>query len=338
MNRITKFFRQNPSLDALILVSRDAATSFPDPNIHYFSGSGADSCLLAAFKEKEPTLFASTLVSGSVSEECGLSVKPFKGREVYTELAKELKGCKRVGIDADFLSVKTFSRLRKLGKKLVDVSGKLESLRAVKDEGEIKTISSACKLTKKIFKEVTLSQKKTEEQVANELQSITFSEGAEPAFKPIVLSGKRSRFPHAIPSKTVLGNNGVLIDYGVKLNDYCSDLTRCFNYSSKAGSVYSELKEMVGELADYAGSGMKASELAGKAGELVRQRGFPEMPHSVGHGIGLLVHESPSLSKKSQDILRKGSVFTLEPSVYLKDFGARFEETLALGSNKARIL
>ena len=162
--------------------------------------------------------------------------------------------------------------------------------------------------------------------------------GLSPAFEPIVATGKNSAMPHYRGSDVKI-RDYVLIDYGVKYKFYNSDLTRCFflKKDRRKEEAYSKLKSIVYEIIDNLQSFSTGADIARFSEKLFSRYGLPEQIHAIGHGLGLDVHETPALNKKSKDKL-KNSVLAIEPGVYYKDFGARFEENIYFDGKKTKIL
>ncbi|VVB66031.1 Xaa-Pro dipeptidase [Candidatus Gugararchaeum adminiculabundum] len=351
--RLEKFFLKNHGVDALLLNNGDV-TDLGDPNFFYYSGLRVDSSILLASKDEgERILFTPKMHvehAKFLSEQSGFdcTVVDYKGKEFLKKFSAEVKkmGLKRIGFNSYALTSRSYLSLMRILRKakLVDVGSKMLEQRMVKDEMEIGLIKNAVKSGKKILDEIENEVKvgKRESEIAAKLKIKTIEMGFEPAFAPIVASGKNGAFPHAVPSaKKLARDEAVTIDYGVRANDYCSDLTRCYFLGNckKQKEDYEKLQEITGEIAKKAGRLKKFSQVTELANKLMKENKLPELPHSIGHGIGLEVHEYPGIRKNSEHRLASGNVFTIEPGVYYAgNYGLRYEETVLLKDGKVLIL
>ena len=305
-------------------------------NFYYFSGTDISNSFLL-IEGKKKTLLVSEL------EEPGAR-KSFKGKievmdDFYPYLQKELKG-KKVKIDGVKLSAKIFEKLSKFCKP-TDASAELYEKRMIKRKDEIEKIKKAVRLTNEILDSLDVSRGTTENDVKQQVLKYFFDNGVEPAFKPIVASGSNTAIPHHSPTNARI-TDFALIDCGAKFDNYCSDLTRCFavkhtESSEREGKLYQQLHEVFDMIIDEIPSLHTGGELAKFTNQLMEKKGFPRMIHAIGHGVGLDIHEFPRLSSKYDDKL-KGTVFALEPAVYYKTYGARFEETVYYDGKKVRVL
>lgn len=272
---------------------------------------------------------------------------------------KHQKEIKRLGIEENNLTVSEYKTLSKHFKntKHFEVS----YLRSIKTAEEILKIEKACKIGDLVFRFILKKIKVgvTEKEVAGELENFAKSKGAEMSFPSIVAFGKNSSVPHHHTGETKLTGNGefVLLDFGVKLDNYCSDMTRTIFFgkpTDKQKKIYKAVLEAQQKAVDYiektlkSNQGIKAVEVDKAARDYIISKNYPTIPHSLGHGIGLEVHECPSLSPKSKDILKEGMVFSIEPGIYIPDFGSprsldeaggvRIEDLFVLEKNKLRQL
>lgn len=230
-----------------------------------------------------------------------------------------------IGVNEKSLSVFMFRKIRKRI-RTVDISEELEEIRAVKTDYEINCIRRACAITKKIFVEIEdRIFKSTESELKFFISSLISEYGVEPAFSPIIASSSNICNPHHAPAKRRI-RKPVIIDFGVKYNGYCSDVTRTIGSSldKKLGNILNELYPMIIP-------GVKAKDLE----IFVRKRlGRDErfFIHSLGHGLGIETHERPHISTNSKDVLKEGMVFAIEPGIYKKN-GLRIENDFLLKKN-----
>jgi len=231
------------------------------------------------------------------------------------------------------------SEMRILKKRRLRLAGReLAKRRSVKNEEEIGKIAKACKHAREIIEEVGENLKKGdgERKTAQELLVKTAEMGLEKSFDPIVAFDTDTRFPHSSPGNRKL-KRCALIDYGVKYENYCSDITRMYFVGNDGETrmlqnEYKRIREVFNETKDEIRAGKKASEINEFANALLKKRKM-HMPHSIGHGIGLEVHEFPRF--KSDDVLKKGMVFTIEPGNYGK-YGFRHEDVFVLRGRARR--
>ncbi|MCR4305907.1 MAG: M24 family metallopeptidase, partial [Candidatus Daviesbacteria bacterium] len=164
------------------------------------------------------------------------------------------------------------------------------------------------------------------------------TKGAVISFPTIAAFGKNSSIPHHQTGNTKLGPESssgregqvILLDFGVKFENYCSDMTRTIFFGKPTGKqkdIYNEVLESQQKAVDYIKGLIKTGQEIRSAGvdkvarDYILSKGYPSIPHSLGHGIGLEVHEHLSLSPKSKESLKEGMVFSIEPGIYLTDFG-----------------
>jgi len=220
----------------------------------------------------------------------------------------------------------------KLGRKgvvLLPVEDLVETMRQVKDEAEIDLIRRSVRLNEEVFTEIygQLAGFETEIDIAMAIESAMRRRGAEgPSFSTIVASGENGALPHAVPDRTAIGKDASLtIDMGLILDGYCSDMTRTL-VPGKACARYLELHRLVrkAQLVGMAAirAGVRASDVDRAARGIIAEAGYGDcFGHSLGHGVGLAVHEEPRLSSRNKKQLRAGMVVTVEPGIYIPGWG-----------------
>jgi Xaa-Pro aminopeptidase len=226
----------------------------------------------------------------------------------------------------------------------VDLTGQL---RLIKSSAEIDAIKNACELGDKAFDHILKIIKKnlTEKQLVFEIEMFIKRHEADISFPTIVAFGPNASHPHHVPTDLKLKpNNFVLMDFGVKMDNYCSDMTRTI-YFGKADSEQKKLYSAVLESQKIAAAQIekllqkekliKGAAIDKISRDYIISKGYPTIPHSLGHGIGLEVHEIPSLSPVTDFELKNGMVFSIEPGIYLPDnMGVRIEDLYAIQNNK----
>ena len=259
---------------------------------------------------------------------------------------------KRMGFEENNL---TFLEHKKLSSRFNDLNHfSLTSLRAIKNKGEISKIEKACQLGDRTFDYILKKIKEgiSEKELAFEIELFIKKQGADISFRPIVAFGKNSAIPHHQPSDKRLAKSDklVILDFGVKLNNYCSDMTRTVffgkptkeqkkMYQTALEAQKKAIQQFNNLAIEQLEKEIKVSEIDKIAREHIVSQGYKTIPHSLGHGIGIEVHESPRLSPKSKDILKKGMVFTIEPGIYLPGLGGvRIEDVVVLEATGPRLL
>jgi Xaa-Pro aminopeptidase len=230
-------------------------------------------------------------------------------------------------------------RLEGAGVRLTPTDGKIEQLRAVKDEQELETIGRACAITDRAYERLAEVQfsGRTERDVAWELLQIFHEEGADDqAFEFIVGAGPTGSQPHGRAGDRVIGEGElVVVDAGCIVDGYASDYTRTF----AVGRVDGEMREaydvvLAAQQAALDGirAGITGVEADALARDVIDASDFAgKLGHGLGHGIGLDVHEAPRLSTESPDTLEPGNVVTVEPGVYVDGrFGIRIEDDVVV--------
>lgn len=220
-------------------------------------------------------------------------------------------------------------------------------LRSVKDAEEISRIRAAGCVTAEAFEEVLPEVRPgiKESDLAAELEYRMRRKGAEgAAFETIVASGPRGAFPHARPTSKLLGKcELVILDLGAILNGYAADMTRTL-YLGKPGnrvrSLYNAVLEAQEQGLEALRPGVRADGVDAAARRVLRQRSLARyFTHSTGHGVGLEVHEKPRLGRGDKSRLESGCVVTVEPGIYLENFGGiRIEDTAHVGPDGPDIL
>ena len=268
-------------------------------------------------------------------------------QDLLEEAAALLKG--RVGFEDHTLSVRRYERLKGLvgaDVSLVAADRLVERLRAVKDEGELERIRVAANLADEIFRGVVERglAGRTEREVAFELETEMRRNGAEPSFPSIVAGGANGAQPHAQPGEDAIARDTlVVVDLGCVLDGYCSDCTRTFatgNPSSEALEVYRLVLETQVATLEKVRTGASGADVDGFARDRIAEAGHGDrFGHGLGHGVGIAVHEGPTLSRLSKDMLGAGNVVTVEPGVYLPgEFGVRIEDLVIVGDDGPEIL
>jgi len=249
--------------------------------------------------------------------------------EEVARLAKEL-GIQKLGFEEDYLTYSSHKVYEKeIEAELVPISGVVEKLRLIKTDAEINILKVAADIADAAFKHILdfIRPGKTELEVSNELEFFMRRAGAtSSSFNTIVASGHRSALPHGVASdKIIEAGDFVTLDYGAYYNGYVSDITRTVAVGEpdvKLKEIYDIVLEAQLRGMDGIKPGITGKEADALTRNYITEKGYGEyFGHSTGHGIGLEVHEGPSLSMKSDIILEPGMVVTCEPGIYIPGLG-----------------
>jgi Xaa-Pro aminopeptidase len=267
--------------------------------------------------------------------------------ELYTLIKRE--GWQNVGIEAAHLSLEAYYSLAKSLKniKLVPTYNLVEKLRLTKDKTEIELIKKAAFITSTTF-EFLLSIVRAgvkESEIAAEIEFFMKRKGADKvAFDVIVASGSRSSVPHAETSqKEIKSTEIVKVDFGARYRFYNSDMTRTIfvgKASSEQRKIYNIVRSVQEEILLEVKPGLPCQELDKKARAKLEKYGLANsFKHNLGHGVGLEIHEAPTLSVLSREVLSENMVVTIEPGVYIRGFGGvRIEDLVLVTGKGAEVL
>ena len=256
---------------------------------------------------------------------------------------------KTLGIEEDNLTIAECKKISSCLNVLKHLN--INTLRLTKEKREIEAIAKACNLGDKAFDYVLkkITPGVSEKELAFEIEFFIKKHGADISFPPIVAFGKNSSMPHHQTNDQRLKTKDiVLLDFGAKLNNYCSDMTRTVFF----GKANAKQKRMYKTVLDAQSKALQslydisiydtqvmAKNVDRVTREYIVEKGYPTIPHSLGHGIGIEVHEAPRLSPVSKEMLKEGMVFSIEPGIYLPGFGGvRIEDLVVIERNGFRIL
>ena len=244
----------------------------------------------------------------------------------------------------------TLSRMSFLEKKFPDIefiksdelSNNIYDMRTIKSTEEIEKIHKAQEIAEKAFDEILgfIRPGVTEREIALKLDNCMLENGAEGlSFETIALAGANTSMPHGVPGNYKVKNGDfVLMDFGAVYDGYHSDMTRtvCVGQSSeKMGKIYDIVLKAQLEALKKVKSGITGSELDGYARDIIDESGYGDFfGHSLGHGVGMEIHEFPTASSKSETFLKENMVVTVEPGIYLPgEFGVRIEDFVVVTEN-----
>jgi Xaa-Pro aminopeptidase len=329
-------------------------------NVRYLCGFTGSSGVLTSARGK-----CAFFTDGRYTEQARIEVK---GAKVHVDSVsplvqaarwisgefKRARSVARIGVESEHVTLAMQNRIqvetqRSLPKskfRFVQTSDLVEQFRIKKDSDEIALIRKAVQLASDIFPGVlpAIRRGETENNVAAELEHLARGAGAEKmSFETIVAAGLHSALPHARPTLRKIGTGFVVLDYGVILGGYCSDMTRTVSVgrpSKAAKEMYAAVLEaqLAGISAVRAGVQAQAVDAAARS-VLKRYKLDRFFTHSLGHGVGIEIHESPRLAKGQTLTLEPGMVVTIEPGAYIPGRGGvRIEDMVLVTRNGCEVL
>lgn len=327
-----------PALDALLVTDLD--------NVRYLAGfTGSNGAVLVAADPSGDAIATDGRYLTQVAEQSG-DLRAVIERDVAKALLAEADGT--VGFEATALSYADHARLAPEA-SLVPTTRLVEALREVKDDGEIELLRRACAISDRalaaLVEEGAIRPGATEAQVARRLENLMYEFGAEAvAFETIVAAGPNSAIPHHRPTDAVLATGDfVKIDFGARFRGYHADETRTFVLGEPAAwqrEIYDLVRaaQTAGREALVPGADVRAID--GAARSVIEAAGYGEQfLHGLGHGVGVQIHEAPTLGKLGSGTLSDGAVVTVEPGVYLPGRGGvRIEDTLVVRADGPELL
>ncbi|HKV23030.1 MAG TPA: Xaa-Pro peptidase family protein [Candidatus Acidoferrum sp.] len=321
------------------------------PNWFYLTGFTGESGMLLLGDGKTTLISDGRFSTQARDEAPSVQYREQKGSLTsgVADLLKE-KRWRRAGYDPNHLTVSQFNALKKAvgsGVKWVPAPGLVESLRTRKESSELAIMRRAVKLGDQVISRAIslLKPGVTENEIAAEIEHQMRRGGASgPAFETIVAFGERAALPHARPTaKRLKKNELVVLDLGVILAHYCSDITR----TVYVGRAPSRVKTWYGAVQRAQRDAIEAAKVGTSCGDvdaaarqtLTRYRLEQYFTHSTGHGLGLEVHEDPRLARGQTAQLESGFVVTIEPGIYIPGVGGiRIEDDVAVHSEKTEVL
>ncbi|MBI2545116.1 MAG: aminopeptidase P family protein [Candidatus Aenigmarchaeota archaeon] len=344
------FSNLDDNVDAF-LISNGAHPNL-DLNFFYVSGitSGVfEGCTIVAKRDGKSYLMTSELEEPIARKETNLEILTFKTREERREQLKRiLSGVKKLGINANTLSYKQYSNISELTKaKIEDISDAFSAARSIKNKKEIRLISKACKISAKVADKFPsyIRNNITEKQLSKVLIDLQFDYGATNlAFSPpIVAFGKNSSRPHHTPTDMKLKRNQfVLIDFGAEYNRYTSDISRTFVFGKpdkKMKDIYETVLNAQTGAIDMVKDGANGKDIDNFARKMIDKKYKGSFIHSLGHEVGLAIHDGKTLTPNADFILKENMVVTIEPGIYIPSIGGvRIEDTVIVTKGKPKIL
>lgn len=320
-------------------------------NVRYLSGfTGSNAALLIPTHGETPVLATDGRYRTQAAQQAP-DAQILIERACAPQLvrAAQAAGVKRLGFESHVMTVDAHAALQRVSGdvELVRAPGMVETLREVKDAGEIAILRLACEAADAALADLIesggLRAGRTEKEVGRELESRMLDHGADgPSFETIVATGANSAIPHHRPTDAVLAaGDFVKIDFGALVAGYHSDMTRTFVLAPVAQwqrDIYDLVaaSQRAGREALVPGVTLSAVDRASR--QVITDAGYgDQFSHGLGHGVGLQIHEAPGINSAAAGTLLAGSVVTVEPGVYLPGRGGvRIEDTLVVSPRFAR--
>jgi len=332
---------EQDELDLFIVSSR--------PNLRYLTGFSGEGIGLVS--PSEAVLITDRRYEVEAGEEARDCQIIFAEQGYLQQLGSYLAELEqpRAGFESQHLSYANYRKLVELadGAELVSVEGVVEGQRAIKDDAEIAAIRRAAQVISEAVPRVVaeLIIGITERELSLRLrEAILQAGGDDVSFEPVVAFGENSARAHAVPTDRKLSQGDiVLIDAGAQVDGYCSDMTRTVVFgdpTNKFIEVYQTVRRAQQAAMAAIVPGAVAAEVDAQAREVIDSSPYEgSFGHSLGHGVGLEVHEEPRLGKNSEDVLKVGQVVTDEPGIYLPGWGGvRLEELVLVTQQGAEPL
>jgi Xaa-Pro aminopeptidase len=344
--------RLSALVDGLTAAHVDGLLITSLPNIRYLTGFSGSSALLFV-SPREVVLVTDFRYQTQVKDEVGDFARVIiQAQSLWSGLWQQLQQMTNLevaGFESGHLLHRDFQRLLEAGARwqwrpTVDL---VETLRERKDAGELSLIETANGIATRALDRAMRGVKvgMSELEVAGVLEKALRDEGSEGfPFPSIVASGPRSALPHArSSSRRIEDGDFLLLDFGAEFNGYCADVTRTFvvgRADSEQRDVYAIVRSANESASRGVRAGMTGRDADAIARDYIEQRGYGDLfGHSLGHGLGLEVHEAPRLAKSAEGALAEGAVVTIEPGIYRPGWGGvRIEDDVFLGPGGPRIL
>jgi Xaa-Pro aminopeptidase len=263
---------------------------------------------------------------------------------------KQLQGRNlRYGYEPEYLTCDNLTRIQNglAGALLIPVNNAVEQFAVTKDATEVGYIRKAAEIADTAFERILnyIRPGIRENEVRAELEYQMMTLGSEhPAFETIIASGRRSAMPHGVASeKKIAMGDFLTLDFGATYKGYCCDITRTVvigKANSRQKKIYGLVLSAQKAAIKKVKAGVSGKEIDAAARNLIDKAGFKKnFGHGTGHGIGLFIHSKPNVNAKSQDIMKRGMVITIEPGIYISGWGGvRIEDDVVVTTTGGSVL
>ena len=314
-------------------------------NIRYFSGFTGEGYLFVS--DDDTKLITDFRYVEQAQKEAPGFETVRQDRSVFSTIAAVISGIHSLGLESDHITWQFYEALKERVPNLDFISLTLDHLRMVKDKEELSLLHKAVEISDKAFTHILPFMKPgvSEADIGLELEFYMRRLGAEKeAFQTIVASGVRSSLPHgAASSKRIAAGDFVTMDFGAVYQGYHSDITRTVvvgKATAKQREIYDTVLKAQLAGVQAVAAGKKGAAVDAVARQIITEAGYGEnFGHGLGHGVGLVIHEGPSLSPLSDVVLKENMVVTVEPGIYVPQWGGvRIEDTVMVLAAGAEIL
>ena len=329
-------------IDTLFISNKD--------NIRYYSGFTGTFAFLLISESKAIIITDSRYTLRAEEESPDYEIYKLKSGDNWIENSTNLAKTKIIGYEGDYVSVNLLNQLQKKAEKInkwKDFSEKITLGRIIKSDEETEILQKTINISDSAFNNVSkkIVTGMTEKDVGWEMEKEMRELGAEsPSFDTIVASGINGSKPHHSPTdKYISDNEAITIDMGAKYKGYCSDLTRTIfigDPDEKFKKIYTTVLKAQLISMETAKPDMTGEEIDKIARDIITSEGYGEyFGHSLGHGVGIEIHENPGVGPNSKNNIKPGMVYTIEPGIYIENWGGiRIEDMVIMTENCNNLL
>ena len=341
INSIRKSLSKS-DIDTAFISSKD--------NIRYYSGFTGTLAFLLITEHKSIIVTDSRYTVRAQEESPDYEIYQLKSGDNWIKNSTDQIKSKVIGFEGNFVSFNMLNQLKeRANKDLIwkDYSEQISKERVIKSKSEVEKIEAAISISDRAFNAVSkeIEVGMTEKEIAWEIEKEMRILGAESiSFDTIVASGLNGSKPHHSPTNKQISNGeAITIDMGAKLNGYCSDLTRTIfigKPDEKFKKIYNIVLRSQLITIETAKDGMTGDEIDKISRDIISEEGFGEyFGHSLGHGVGLEIHENPGVGPNSKNEITPGMVYTIEPGIYIDGWGGiRIEDMVLMTDNGNKLL
>ncbi len=329
-------------IDTLFISNKD--------NIRYYSGFTGTFAFLLISESKAIIITDSRYTLRAEEESPDYEIYKLKSGDNWIENSTNIAKTKIIGYEGDYVSVNLLNQLQKKAEKInkwKDFSEKITLGRIIKSDEETEILQKTINISDSAFNNVSkkIVTGMTEKDVGWEMEKEMRELGAEsPSFDTIVASGINGSKPHHSPTdKLISDNEAITIDMGAKYKGYCSDLTRTIfigDPDEKFKKIYTTVLKAQLISMETAKPDMTGEEIDKIARDIITSEGYGEyFGHSLGHGVGIEIHENPGVGPNSKNNIKPGMVYTIEPGIYIENWGGiRIEDMVIMTENGNNLL
>lgn len=332
LERIVSYM-QEQNLDAVLLLSPQ--------NVSWLSGFTGESAAVMVFEEEQVFLTDFRYLERAEKETTGFSVQKCapKERLSYMKRLMASHGTRRLGIEKNYVTVRMMEQFRaEWDVEFIGIDEAVMQLRSRKTEEELRRMREGAKITEAVFAHVLdyVRPHVTEYDLLAEMVYFMHRNHVSPSFPPIIASGENAAMPHAsVTGRMLTGGDFLTLDFGCKYQGVCTDFTRTIGISGVEQTekmIYNTVKKAQDAVFEVLRPGILAREADAAAREVIAAAGYGQyFEHGTGHGVGVEIHEAPTLNAHSDQVLEEGMVVTVEPGIYLPGrTGVRIEDMVVL--------